>query len=837
MNNKQAHTWSIDETERLLQTSAHGLSAEEVHKRRRIYGKNVFEEESPSILHIFLRQFNNPIIYILLIASFVSVLLNEIPDFFIITGIVLINAIIGFVQEIRANASLAALRKFTETKNIVIREGRMKIVPGSDLVPGDFIILDQGEVVTADIRLTDSSQLMIDESLITGESTPVPKNPQEVLDEKTHPYEWINMAIIGSTVVQGRGHGIVVRTGKDTYLASLGARAKEPAPISPLQSCLQSFTQRYIFILIALVTCVATVGYFQGRLLSDLLYILLASIVSAVPEGLPFVITLAMIRGAILLKDKHTLVRDLPSVETLGSTTVIATDKTGTITEGKLLVASTYGKDIPKMKRIGVLCNNARDSFGDPLDVALTNWVDDSHDIRAAYKKRWEHPFDPKLMLMATIHSVDNKDTLYVKGAYESLRRMAEGQRNLGEFDEAFQDLLKKGHRILAFAEGLHATHDPTQWKLHIIGLVGFVDPPKKGVHHAVATARKAGIRVIMVTGDHPTTAQTIAHEVGIWKTGNSILTGKEIETFSEENLLTKLQESTVLARIIPEHKHKIVKILQQGNEIVAVTGDGINDMPALKAAHIGIAMGNGAEAAKGVSKMILTDNNFSVIVDAIKNARIISANIRKAIYYLVSTSIQELCFLCLSIFSTLPVCLSAIQILWINLVTDGVIDKTFPFTQEEGDVMKKQPQKTETAFFDATQIKKIFYFGTSQGVFCFFLYAYLTTQYSFDIVSTIIFTSIVMAQLANGIQAQKETEPFFYNIRRSATINPFVFISAFLGFALQWSAIYLFPSLFGTVSLPYALWIYPFSSFCFAFFAVEIEKWMHWKQTKRTVI
>jgi Ca2+-transporting ATPase len=825
----EPHAWSIKETERRLETSPNGLSLHEVHKRQRTYGRNVFKEESFSLLEMFFRQMKSPLIFILLIASLVSLFLLQITDFFVIVGLVLFNALVGFWQEVRAHTSLAALRTLTETRNVVVRDGKMKIVPSSDLVPGDFLVFDQGEVVTADVRLTESASLMADESLITGESIPTVKDHEPIMQNDALPFEWKNILISGSTIVRGRGHGIVVRTGKDTYLASIGEKAQEPAPDTPLQSGLKIFTKRYVVVLLSILLVVALVGIYQGRNASDLLYILLASLVSAVPEGLPFVITLSLIRGALILKTKHTLVRDLPSVETLGSTTVVATDKTGTITEGELLVAETYARDLSRLKRISVLCNTAQEGVGDPIDVALMNWTENAEDIRSAFKKKWEMPFDTTLMLMASIYSKDDKDTLYVKGAYETLREKVPHQSKLDDLDDAFHGLLKKGYRVLAFAEGLHPIRDPSEWKLHIVGLVGFIDPPKQNVSQAVLTAKNAGVHVIMITGDHEVTAQAIAHNVGIWRSNDVSLSGREIEALSDQELGQKLRHATVLSRILPEHKYRVVKLLQGQNEVVAVTGDGINDIAALKAAHIGIAMGSGAEAAKSVSQMVLTDNNFSVIVDAIKNARVIAANIRKAIYYLVSTSIQELIFISLSIISAMPICLSAIQILWINLVTDGVMDKTFPLAHEEGNVMKLPPKRLKMAFFDPSQIKRISFFGITQGLFCFLQYYFLAPLYPLKTVSTIMFSSLVFAQLANGIQAQKEREPFFHNLRKSFTINPAIFVALVLSLSLQWTAIYLVPSFFSSVPLEIDLWVYPLLSFLFAFLSVEMIKWIGW--------
>jgi Ca2+-transporting ATPase len=432
---------------------------------------------------------------------------------------------------------------------------------------------------------------------------------------------------------------------------------------------------------------------------------------------------------------------------------------------------------------------------------------------------------------MATINEVQGTPKLFVKGAYESLRKMAaNSQDRLKELDEAFVAFMKKGCRVLALGVGTEASQNQEQWSIVIEGLVACIDPPKKGVLHAVASAKHAGIHVIMITGDHPITAQTIAHEVGIWQEGDGILTGEEIENISDECLAEQLAKTSVMARILPEHKYRVVKALQASGEIVAVTGDGVNDIPALKAAHIGIAMGSGVEAAKSVSQMILVDDNFSVIVDAIKYARIISANVKKAIYYLVSSSLQEVVLLTTSILSDMSIPLTAIQILWLNLVTSGIMDKGFPFTKEESNVMAHKPIPAQNAFFDKAQIKRILFFGVLQGLFCYFLYLFLDKHLSFVATSSIMFCSVVFSQLANAIQSQKESEPFFYNIQKSFTINPIMGWLFVVSFVAQFLALHAFPSFLGVSPLTPLQWLFPIGSFGFAFFIIEGYKWIEFR-------
>ncbi len=818
---------SIEEIYHQLETTVHGLSTEEAGKRLALYGKNVLQEQKIDRWKIFLRQFNNILIYILFAASIISISIGELTDFFVINIIIFINGFIGYWQELKAETSIAALKKLTETRCKVMRDGMISLLPSSELVPGDYLVLHEGEVITADIRLVESSGLMVDESSMTGESIPVLKDHSVQLSLDTLPFELKNMLLAGTSIVRGAGKGIVVKTGGQTYLAKIAEKSQEASPETPLTKALTFFSKKYVLFLVALFIALGVIGYLQERSLIDLGYILLASLVSVVPEGLPIVITLVMVLGAVSLSKKKALIRYLPSVETLGSTTVVASDKTGTITEGKLIVKETYSSDVEQLKTIAALCNDSHAGVGDPLDVALADWAEEYDVIRMKHPRKWAYSFDTRLMLMATVNETNSGPKLFVKGAYEALKDKVNEREDLETLDAQFQILLHQGLRVLAFGIGEWESKDPSSWKIKIVGLIGFLDPPKKNVKEAVLSAQQAGVRVIMITGDHPMTAKAIAKEVGIWKLNDSILTGQEIETLHDNCLSEAIKKTSVFARILPEHKYRIVKLLQQSQEIVAVTGDGVNDVPALKSADIGIAMGSGAEAAKSASKMVISDNNISIIIDAIRNARIIADNIRKVIYYLISTSLQEICLISLAIFNSLPLPLSAIQILWINIVTDGVQDKTFAFAKAEGDVMSRKPRRPDKQFFDLKQMINILIFGLGLGIVCFIMYKHLLNRYSYETVTTIMFTSIVIAQWANGIHAQKENEPFFKNINKSFAINPYIFLGALLGAFLQYFAIYITPKLFHSTPLSLQEWKYPALIFLVAFGIVELRKWV----------
>jgi len=815
----------INEVMQQLHTTADGLTAQEASRRLAAFGKNQLEEEKTSLWWIFFSQFKNILIYILFAAGLISLLIGEWSDCLVILAVVILNSIIGFWHETKAEHSIRALKKMTESRVRVLRGGHSQTILSSEIVPGDCVLLQEGEAITADLRLIEDTSLLVDESSLTGESIPCGKDSSVILSPTTPPYDLTNMVFTGTSIARGMGKALAVQTGHRTYFAKIAEKGALASPETPLAKTIRSFSKKYVFGLITLFLFFILIGYFQQRSIIELSYVLVAALVSAVPEGLPLVVTLVIVIGAIALSKKNTLVRVLSSIETLGSATVIACDKTGTITEGKLIVKEWAAKDFNKLRMIAALCNDAFQGSGDPIDQALWNWTERPEESHKQSPRKWSYPFDAKAMLMAVVHEIDHKETLLIKGAYEALKNLSDPDP---EMDQSFADLLEKGYRVLALGVGSwNGEHDHRKWKIQIVGLVGFLDPPKKGVKEAVKMSQEAHVRVLMLTGDHPMTARSIAREVGIWKEGDRIITGMEMQNLDDNALKDALRNASVLARILPEHKYRVVKILQENQEIVAVTGDGVNDVPALRAADLGIAMGGGTEAAKSVSEMVITDNNFRIIVNAIQQGRVITENLRKVLYYLVSTSLQEITLIALSIFAFLPLPMSAVQILWINLVTDGVQDKFFGFIKEEWDVMKRPPRSLAGKFFDSSQLIRIVVFGFGVGLFIFLIYRMLRQSLPFELTSSIIFTCTAVAQWANGIQAQKEREPFFKNIRRSFSINPTIFIGVAAGLILQLTALYLMPVQFKAVPLALHDWIYPAATFVFAFLWVELRKWI----------
>ncbi len=824
------HALSIEEVIQRLDTSSEGLSVEEYKKRLSIYGKNILYEEKFSKLALFFRQFNNIMIYILFAASVFSAVTEKWVDFSVIMLMIVINSIIGYIQELKAHVSIEALKKLTQAQEKVLRDKKPIEVPSEDLVIGDCVVLTEGDTVGADIRLIESRGLMADESSLTGESLPVIKDHSLTHLEKTLIADQKNMLHAGTHIVRGQAKGIVVATGKNTYFAKIARHSGEKSPDTPLMRALSFFAKKYVLAIVGLLLIMGIVSFFQKRPLFEIIYFLVAELVSAVPEGLYIVITVVMVIGAMALSKKKTFIRHLPAVETLGSATVVAIDKTGTITEGKLTIKDFFASDKQRLKLCSSLCNDAHEhSWKDPIDSALAGWVENFRQIREEHPRVWEYPFDVKKRLMATANTVGNEKKVFIKGAFESIKKIAV---NSDEYERKMIEMSNRGLRVITMAEGDFTTENIDQMQVKILGLVGFLDPAKKEVKEAVAFAKKANIHILMLTGDYPLTAKAIAHEVGIADKEEEIVTGEEIDRLNDIDLLHKLKTIKVFARILPEHKYKIVKLLQKNQEIVAVTGDGINDMPALKAADLGIAMGSGAEAAKSVSKMIIGDNNLNVIMLAIKNGRIIADNIRKVIYYLMSTAMQEMTLISLAILFNYPLPLAPIQILWINIVTDGVQDKTFPFAKEEEGIMDRSPRRPQKQFIDQYQVFHVVFFGLVMGFLSLVLFIYLLRTYPYENALTITFTSVVFIQWANGIQAQKEKEPFFMNLKKSFMINPYIFLGVGVGLVLQFFAIYALPVGFHVVPMSLLQWKYPIIAFIVSLIVVEIRKWLEigWK-------
>ncbi|AAC06899.1 cation-translocating P-type ATPase [Aquifex aeolicus] len=824
----KAHSLSPEEILRILKTDRRGLSEEEAKKRLKIYGKNEIEEEEESLIKVFFRQFNNPFVYILFVASGISAYIGKKEDSLIILAIIFVNSLLGFFQEFRAITSLKALKKLTEVKTKVYRDGKLKVIPASELVPGDVVYIQEGDVVPADIRLIESVGLMVDESVLTGESVPVEKNADVVLPEDTPVYNRSNVVFKGTHVVKGWAVGVVYATGRQTEFGKISEKAKEKSPETPLMRALKKFSLAWMVIIFFLLSILFLIGIYQGRDIYEVLLLIVSELVSAVPEGLPLVITFTLVIGAIALSRRKVLIRYLPATETLGSTTFICSDKTGTITEGKLKVQEFFALNEKFLNLISALCNSSDGESGDPVDLALLRWLEENDidwkKLREEYRTVKVFPFDTKKRYMAVIVEKEGKYYLLVKGAFETLSNFSEGISE--ELIKVHDVLAENGLRVLffAYAEIPEPVEDIESLKLKPAGFVGFLDPPKEGVKEAVVNARRAGIRVIMITGDNLKTAVAVAKQTEIYREGDLAVEGKDLSKYSDAELYNLLKRVSVIARALPEDKYRVVKVLQEKGEIVAVTGDGVNDVPALKVADIGVAMGSGTEAAKSVAKMVITDNNLKVIVEAVRWGRIIVRNIKRAITYLLTTSFGEITLLSSAILMKLPLPLYPTQILWINIVTDGVQDKTFPFNKEEIDVMKEKPQKPEKVFLDKRLFLRFLTGGLFIGFINLILFKHLLSVYSYEVAVTITFTSMVVNQWAVGIQTVRDY-PFFYKPWRNFQMNPYIFIGIFIGLILQLLAIYVFPNYFHAVPLSLEHWFYVILTTLSVFIFIEIRK------------
>ena len=826
------HHKSVEESLRDLNTSTKGLSEEEVQKRVSIHGKNTLEEERESRIRVFIRQFTSPFILILFAAGLIAFLLGDVKDGLLVYGIVLINGLLGFYQELKAIASIEALKSLTALKTKVVRDGKEVEVDSRDLVPGDIVLLGEGDVVPADIRLLESVGLLVDEALLTGESLPVEKDADLLLFEDTPLHARANCLYKGTVVLRGKALGVVFATGKNTELGKIAQRVQEGSPESPLTKALGVFGKRWIFILLVLLSLLAFVGIMQGREPKTIIFFAIAQLISAVPEGLPIVVTLALVVGAIRLSREKVLVKYLPAVETLGSATYICTDKTGTITLGRLTVQDYVAYDKKELLLASALCNDADGMRGDPLEMALLEWLERERVnwqfLRKAYERVWEHPFDTKRRLMAVIVSDGSgKLDFYVKGALESLSNMCERECPK-EVWEDHNRMAQEGLRVLAFGYARldKIPKDVEEVRIEVVGLVGFLDPPKEGVKEAVETARSAGIRVIMITGDNLLTAKAVASMVNIYGEGDIALEGMDLERYSDDELYNLLKKTTVVARATPEDKYRIVKILQSRGEVVAVTGDGANDAPALRVADLGIAMGSGSQAAKDASKMIILDDNLAIIVNAIRRGRLIAKNIGKVIRYLLSANSFQIFYNSPAIITGLPLPLYPTQILWINLVTDGVQDKAYPFTKYEGNPMKEKPKSPIETFIGRHQIITVIYNGLLMAIAHYFLFLYMLKNYPYEIALTVSFTSAVISQWAVGIQEISD-RPFLRNPIEHIRLNPYVFLGISIGAILQAVAIYLLSDYFHAVKLPLDMLPYVFFIPILTFLGIEVRKWV----------
>ena len=866
-----AYSQTKDELFSNLETSSAGLSEPEVDRRLKKYGHNVLNKKPPkSILNMLKEQIFDPMILILLGAATFSALLNEWVEAGVIFFIVIINSIIGIIQEKKAQASLAALKTMSAPTATVIRNGSEEIVSASELVVGDLVILTNGDMVPADLRLTQSNNLKIAEASLTGESIASEKNAAAVLSPDCPLGDRKNMAYTSSIVTYGRGSGIVTKTGMNTEIGQIaGMLEDDDTSDTPLKRKLNAVGK--ILTIIGLIICVLifAIGAFYGRPLLPQFLVAISLAISIIPEGLPATATIIMALGVQRMAKEHALIKNLPAVETLGNATVICSDKTGTLTLNKMTVTHLANGDDFLNKKIlkaqkavknnnaykdlmyaASLCNDAslspaspEEIIGDPTEGALIPLAQDFgysvSSLRKEYPRLGEYPFDSIRKRMSTIHEINNEYVAYIKGALDELLPLCDsiatsnGVQKLTKTDK--ENILALSHkmsdqalRVLGFASrtilNLPQENENIEQHLVFLGAVGMIDPARDEVKASIKMAREAGIKTIMITGDHKNTAVAIAKNLGIYANGNTVISGTELNEMTDSELDQAVKSTTVFARVSPNDKLRIIQSLKRNEEVVAMTGDGVNDSPALKAANIGVAMGiSGTDVAKDVSDMILLNDSFTTITAAIKEGRKVYRNIQKVIQFLLVGNIAEITTLFIATLFNWDAPLLAVHILWVNLATASLPALALGVDPASKNIMKHKPVKTGT-LFERDLVWRVI----SQGIFVALmtLLAYWIGD-TFDnpiAGQTMAFCVLALSQMLRTFNQHSNTDPIWI---RGNKINIWLIVS-FIVSAVLMGVILFTPnlqSLFHLTNLTSRQWLVVIILSLFSILQVELMK------------
>ena len=830
-------------------SGAQGLAQSEAEKRLAETGHNQLEEgKKKTAIAILLAQFKDVMILILLAAAIVSGIIGDLKDTIVILIIVVLNAFVGFLQEYRAEKAMQALKKMTDIQARVVRDGQTKYISASELVPGDLVVLETGSAVPADIRITRSVSLRIEEAALTGESQPVDKIIDPIAEENVPIGDRKNMAYKGTFVAHGRGRGVVVATGMKTELGRIAKMLQGAESMTPLQKRMASFGR--ILSILTLVLCILffVAGWLRGEDVFKMIMTSISLAVAAIPEALPAVITISLALAARRMVQQNTLIRRLPAVETLGSVTYICTDKTGTLTKNKMHVEQIYvdgqnydrkevkgiqGESISLLLHAFALNNDAvvtkEEIKGDSTEVALLEIATESGIQPKSHKRIAEIAFDSDRKLMTTFHQWDGQIISITKGAPDVLLKKCtkvDEELLLKVVDEIAAD----GLRVLGFGirywSALPEKVEPgnVETELQFLGLSGIIDPPREEVVDAVKQCKTAGIVPVMITGDHPLTAQTIAERIGIRATDEDlVVTGQQLSEMEPESFKEKVEKIKVYARVSPEQKLQIVQMLQDRGHFVAMTGDGVNDAPSLKKANIGIAMGiTGTDVSKEAAHMILLDDNFSTIVKAVREGRRIYDNILKFIKYLMTTNSGEIWTLLLGPIIGLPIALLPIHILWINLVSDGLPAISLSFEKAEKNIMNRPPRPPQENVFAKGRGLHIIWVGLLMGAIA------LTAQW-YAIKNnlhwqTIVFNFVCLSQMAHVLAIRSERESLFtMGIFTNKPLIGSVILAVLLQVALTY--VPFLQVVFHTESLTVNEFLGVLAASSIIFFAVEIEK------------
>ncbi len=812
-----------------------GLSPAEASRRAHSLGPNALPEAAgPSPLRVLWAQFQSALVLVLLAAAAVSLLLGNTKEAAAVGAVVVLNAALGFVQEYRAERAMSALRRLVLPRARVRRAGQVREVTSRELVPGDLVLLEAGDRVPADGRLVEAVGLRVDESTLTGESVPVDKDARARLTERVPLPDRSTMVYAGTVVTAGRAVAVVTATGPATELGRIAGLVAVTRPeATPLQRRLEHLARTLAGAAGAVVLAVAALGFVRGEDPGQVWLMAVSLAVAAVPEGLPAVLTVALSLGAQRMLRRRVLIRRLSAVETLGSVTVICTDKTGTVTENRLRLVQLWTPGgsveppdpLPQSARLAALvaclCGDAEVSedgrtTGDPVDAALaraaSGWGFRRPEWEVVLPRRGEWPFDSARKRMTTVHEVTHPDRLregggagyvvLVKGAPEAVlprctRVWVEGAAEplggarRGEVEERVEEMARGGFRVLTLACRFCATlpsgEEEAEQELVLVGLAALADPLRPEVPEAVARSRRAGIRVVLVTGDHPTTALAVARQAGIVDSpGARVVTGPELEALSGDQLGRVVRDVSVFARVVPEHKLLLVQALQSQGEVVAVTGDGVNDGPALRRAEVGVAMGSGTEVAKEASAVVLLDDHFATVVAAVEEGRVVFDNVRKFVRYLFTTNVAELWTVLGALVGGLPFPLYPLQVLWINLVTDGPPALALGVEPPEEDVMRRPPRRRDEPLLAAGQLRQVVAVGLLMGATTLTLGALFLNR-GHPGWQTMVFLALGAAQFFN-VYAIRTSKPMW----RPGSRNPVLAASVALGAVLLAAVIYI---------------------------------------------
>jgi Ca2+-transporting ATPase len=881
--------WHIESRADLLKkfkSSEQGLTPAQVKENLATYGTNSLPEgKTDSLFIIFLRQFQSPLTYVLLIASVIIFLIQEYTDAGIILFILIFNAVVGTIQEGRAQNTLASLKKFIETRATVLRGGLEEIVPDTHIVPGDILILEEGEKVAGDARLIEASGLLIDESTLTGESEPVEKNPAALRHVDLPIADQINMVFKGTNVLSGSGKALVVATGISSVIGSISNTIAHIESEDPLKKDFRQLSKFIIMLALGICGGVFILGLIVGNPLKEMFTVVVSLAVSIIPEGLPIVLTLVLATGVWRMSKRNALIKKLQAVESLGQAKIIAVDKTGTLTKNELAVQRVYTGGImyevtgngyegegqifldkktispaghealQRIARLSGLSANGRAVFseekqiwqvhGDPTEAALVAFaekVDGNPNEQAQKTPRIaELPFSYQTKYHAVLNETEKGPELTIVGASEEVLKKVENEwseqrqkpltpERRREIERQIESLSKDGFRVLAVAAKEHeqkvVTHEAVN-KLTLVGLIGMRDVLRPEAKEALLRAREAGIKVIMITGDHQLTAQAIAEEVGIFSPGDTVLSGAELEQLNDNELAHRLSTVSVFARVTPEHKMRIIQAYKARKEIIAMTGDGVNDAPSLMAADLGVAMGKiGTEVAKEAADIILLDDNFGSIVAAVEEGRNIYKTIKKVILYLVSTGLGEALTIAFALIAGLPLPLVAVQIIWLNFVTDGFLDVSLAMEPKEPGLLTQPYNKESNTLIDHHMKFRILTMALTMALGSLWMFSH---YHNGDIIKawSITMTTLAVFQWFNAWNCRHDTASIFQ-------LNPFqnkYLIAATLTVAtLQLFALYnpLFQRILKTTGLNWQEWALIFGVSLSVIVVEEIRKFIY---------